>query len=277
MSDNFLPKTFESCGVICSPLGRRATVDSIAFRQPLPLSACLEKNFSLWINDNNIEIYVYKLNQLWVIEVTIFSLTKFQNGRSSSLITDYHDVLLSLNAAVNLELKNRRQSLLFDAFESEIIRLDLFVDLRFKNKSKMRQFFENAVKVKIPALPASTDYGSTYCWHNNDSLTTSVEILKLYNKQNRKRKNKSDELNRNKLRLEASLQNFNRQKITTAVAKAIKQPPISYAVKIQSNDSRIKNSHRVYENKYAANCFTLLNQYAIDTVFYHTAKEILLG
>ena len=277
MSDKFLPKTFESCGVICSPLGRRATVDSIAFRQPLPLSVCLEKNFSIWIDDNNVEIYVYKLNQLWVMEVTIFSLTKFENGRSSSLISDYNDVLLNLNAAVNLELGNRRKSLVFYVFESEIIRLDLFVDLRFRNKSEMRQFFDNAVKIKIPALPASTDYDSTYYWHNADTLTASTELLRLYNKQNRKRKNKSDELNRNKLRLEASLQNFNRQKITTAVAKAIKQPPVSYAVKIQSNDSRIKNSHRVYQNKYAANCFTLLNQYAIDTVFYHTAKEILLG
>ena len=273
----FLPKTFDSCGVNVSPLGRRATVDSLVFRQPLPSAVCLEKNFSIWIDDKNVEIYVYKLNQLWVIEVTIFSLTKFSNGRSSSLINDYHNCLLNLNAAVNLELKNRRQSLLFDAFESEIIRLDLFLDLRFRNKSEMCRYYENAVKVKIPALPSSTDYGSTFYWHNADTLTTSTELLRLYHKQNRERMSKSDELNRNKLRLEASLQNFNRQKITTAVAKAIKQPSVSYAVKIQSDDARIKNSHRVYQNKYAANCFTLLNQYAIDTVFYHTAKEILLG
>lgn len=276
MSDRFLPKTFESCGVICSPLGRRATVDSIVFRQPLPSSACLEKNFSLWINDN-VEIYVYKLNQLWVIEVTVFSLARFQNGRSSSLITDYHDVLLTLNAAVNLELKNRRQSLIFDSFESEIIRLDLFVDLRFKNKSEMELHYENAKKIKIPALPSTTDYDSTFYWHSQETLTASTKVLRLYHKENRKRKNKSDELNKNKLRLETSLQNFNRQKVTTAIAKSIKQPPVSYAVKIQSNDARIKNNHRVYQNKYPANCFTLLNQYAIDTVFYHTAKDILHG
>lgn len=276
MTSKFLPKTFDSCGVEVSPLGRKATVDTIVFRQPLAVR--LEKTFCFWIGET-IQVWVYPRNKIWVLEVAVSSLPRFANGRSSSLIRDYHDVLLTLNAAVNLELKNRRQSLCFDAFEAEIIRLDCFVDLRFKNKSEMRQFFENAVKIKVPALPFTTDYpnGRTHCWHNNDSLTTSVKILKLYNKQSRKRKNPSEELNRNKLRLETSLQNFNRQKITTVIAKSIKQLPVSYAVKIESNDARIKNSHRIYKNKYAANCFTLLNQYAIDTAFYHTAKEILLG
>jgi len=263
----FLPKTFESCGVICSPLGRKATVDSIRFRQPL--AVCPTEPFCFWLDDN-IEIQVYKLNKVWVLEVAVFSLTRFANGRSSSLIRDYHDVMLDLNARINLELNKRKQTIEFDAFLAEIIWLDLFNDLRFKNKSEMELHYENAKKIKIPALPFTTDYDSTFYWHSGETLTTSTEVLRLYHKENRERTNQSEELNRNKLRLEPSLQNYNRQKIVTTYAKRIKQPEVSYVVDTG-------NGTFLYQNKYAANVFTLLNQYAIDTIFYHLSKDILHG
>ena len=211
------------------------------------------------------------------MEVTIFSLTKFANGRSSSLVSDYHGVLQSLNTVVNRELKKRSQTLLFDAFECEITREDLFSDLRFKNKSEMNSFYHSAKEIFIDDLPFTTDFDGGFYRHNGETLTISTELIKLYFKENKERLNKSDELNRNKLRLECSMQNYNRLKVTTDYARRIKQPEVSYAVKIQSSDSRIKNSIRVYQNKYPANCFTLLNQYAIDTVFYHLSKEILHG
>ncbi len=264
-TSKFLPKTFDFCGVICSPLGRRATVDTIVFRQQL--SVCPERNFCFWI-DRNIEVWVYKLNQIWVIEVSVFSLPKFYNGRSSSLINDYHDVLLNLNAHVNLELKKRLQSLVFDAFAAEIIRLDVFVDLRFKSKSNMLYFYENAKNVIIPALPSSTDYDKTHYWHDNDNLDNSTEYLKIYHKE----KNGRDKY---KLRVEASLQNYNRLKPIDDFLERIDQPENSYAVKTIGNDSRIKSSYRVYQNRYQSNAFTLLNQYAINSIFEFVAGKIL--
>ena len=276
MSDKFLPKTFESCGVICSPLGRSATADSIKFRQPLPLSARPKKSFCFWIG-RNIQVWVYPKNIVWVMEITVFSLPKLANGRSSSLIKNYFDVILKLNKKVNAELLRRKQTIEFDAFEAEIIRLDLFVDLRFKNNLEMREFYNLAKQLFIDDLPFTTDFDGGFYRHSGDTLKTSTELLRLYYKENRERTNQSDELNRNKLRLETSLQNYNRMKVVTDIARRIKQSETSYTVRIKSDDARIKNSYRVYENKYAANVFRLLTQDALDTIFYLTAKDILIN
>lgn len=260
----FLPKTFDSGGVICSPLGRRATVDSIGFCQPLANSP--SKNFCFWLN-KNIEIRVCRIYATYVLCVNVRSLTRFANNRSSSLIRDYEKVLLDLNDIVNRELEKRGASISFDVFASEITRLDCFVDLRFKNYDQMNLFYDNTVKKKISHLTNTTeDFALTHYWHNNDNYSNSTQLLKLYHKENFDRKNITEELNRNKLRLECSYQNKNIKKILDAFA--VKLPPVSHTVKTDKGTFQ-------YQNKYKSNCFSLVNQNALNCLFEYASREIL--
>ena len=264
-TEKFLPKDFDLFGVSVSPLGRRATVDTIVFRQLLTDSP--ETPFSFWL-DTNIEIRVYKLNRIWALEVSVYSLSRFANNRSSSLINDYLAVLVNLEKKINSELVKRKKSGLFSAFESEIIRLDLFIDLRFKSKSEMRRFFENFRKFCITNFALTTEYPNTFYIHNGLDLKISTEFIKLYDKENRQRKNKSDELNRNKSRLEISLQNKMRSKVLNDAVKELNLQMAHYVL-------ATKHGTFLVENKYQSNAFTLLNPTAINRIFERSASQVL--
>lgn len=254
----FLPASFDSGGVSVSPLGRRATIDSVKFR--LPLAERLRRNYCFWI-DRNITVTVYSVYKTSVMDVSVASLPRFANGRSSSLIRNYESVLLDLNDKINSELKKRGVSACFDSFNAEIIRLDTFVDLRFKNQRDKRQFYENAVKVEIPALPCIAEFRRGIYWHNNNTLKTSNAIVKLYDKRNFERKNKGEELNRNKLRLETSLQNKGLSKPLNDIVRRLPQPQFSGTVSTGNRyDAQCKNLLRVYENRHKSNYFSLINQ-----------------
>lgn len=268
----FLPKNFESCGVNIAPLGRRATVDTIVFRCPVD---CYDGEKESFCIGRNIKIKIYKFYKNWFIEVRVCSLTKFVNGRSSSLISDYFAVLLALNSRVNSELIKRSESLSFDAFASEIIRLDVFVDLRFRNKSEMNYFYEMTKNLVIPALPYSLEYFTTRYFLNNDNLKNSTEYLKIYDKEFSNFVKRSKEKAKNKIRVECSLQNKSDAKPIDDFLERLEQPEISNVVKIKSDDSKIKYVHRVYQNKYQSNVFSLLTQTAIDAAFGFVSNGFL--
>jgi hypothetical protein len=290
----FLPQKLNFLGSVVSPKGGRAGIDSITFRfragykdsDNLIDSDFYRKNsrsgkyefFQTRLDDDNIRIEYHQNNGGEYFDVFVPSLTKFYKKRSSAIFKNWRDYvacLYQLKDAVNAALPVMANR--FDPFECEIVRHDQFVDLIFERRDgELETWYEKAKRSKIAGLPYIYEYEkngddrATFGWMNLATKETSTEFLKMYFKRSReKNRDKREELNRYKMRVEHTIQNRHllRELLETELGIS---PQDSYHLPHPTN-RRIAYG---VPNQYLNNAFNLCRPETINRLFWLRAQHL---
>lgn len=287
----FLPQKLEFFGSLVSPKGGRAGTDSIKFRFrvnhaiDLTNSGFRSENsgayvfFQMFLDNKNICVQYHQNNGGKYFDVFVASLTKFYKKRSSAIFKDWRDYVACLyqlkefvNAAVPV-MANR-----FDPFDCEVVRHDQFIDLIFDSRrdGELEIWYEKAKRSKIAGLPYIYEYEktgenrATFGWMNRSTKETSTEFLKMYFKRSRdKNRQKREELNRYKMRVERSLQDRH---------LLCEQLEIELGISPQDFYHLQHPTKRGYaediENPYLNNAFNLCRPENINRLFWFRAQHL---
>ena len=226
----FLPSKLNLFGSVVTPKGGRAGTDSITFRfragyedsDSLITSNFYRANigtygfFQMFLDNKNIVVEYHSNRGGEYFDVFISSLTRFYKKRSSAIFKNFRDYIICLHQLKDfINDSVPAMSKQFDPFRCEIVRHDQFVDLTFDRRdSELEIWYRKAKEIKIAGLPYIYEYEKkgddrAGCgWMNFATKETSTEFLKIYFKRSReKNRQKGDELNRYKIRIEHSVQN----------------------------------------------------------------------